>query len=74
MGLIIPEGLASGLPVVASSSMGASREMLVEGRQGWLAEPGDVESLERKLALALSLSADELRRDEPCCAGNSAWL
>jgi len=33
--------------------------MLVEGRQGWFAEPGDVESLERKLALALSLSADE---------------
>jgi len=58
-GLIIPEGLASGLPVVASSSMGASREMLVEGRQGWFAEPGDVDSLERKLALALSLSADE---------------
>jgi len=58
-GLIIPEGLASGLPVVASTSMGASREMLVEGRQGWFAEPGDVDSLERKLALALSLSADE---------------
>ena len=58
-GLIVPEALASGLPVVASSSMGASREMLVEGRQGWFAKPGDAESLEEKLSLALSLSADQ---------------
>ena len=58
-GLVIPEAFASGLPVVASSAMGASREMLVEGRQGWFVEPGDVSSLASKLSAALSLSADE---------------
>lgn len=58
-GLIVPEALAAGLPVVASSSMGSSREMLVEGRQGWFVPPGDVASLESKLSMALSLSASE---------------
>lgn len=58
-GLIVPEALASGRPVVASSSMGSSREMLVEGREGWLVTAGDVASLEAKLSHALSLSASE---------------
>ena len=58
-GLIVPEALAAGLPVVASSSMGSSREMLVEGQQGWFVSPGDVASLESKLSMALSLSAKE---------------
>ena len=58
-GLIVPEALASGMPVIASSSMGSSLEMLVEGQTGWFVEPGDTMSLESKLSAALSLPASE---------------
>jgi glycosyltransferase involved in cell wall biosynthesis len=44
-GLIVPEGLASGLPVIATDRMGAALEFVETGRNGWLVRAGDEEAL-----------------------------
>ena len=44
-GLVVPEGLASGLPVIATDRMGAALEFIETGRNGWLVRAGDEEAL-----------------------------
>ena len=44
-GLVVPEGLASGLPVIATDRMGAALEFVETGRNGWLISAGDEEAL-----------------------------
>ena len=44
-GLVVPEGLASGLPVIASDRMGAALEFVESGRNGWFIRAGDQEAL-----------------------------
>lgn len=44
-GLVVPEGLASGLPVIATDRMGAGLEFVQRGRNGWLIPAGDEEAL-----------------------------
>jgi glycosyltransferase involved in cell wall biosynthesis len=44
-GLVVPEGLASGLPVIATDRMGAALEFVRTGTNGWLIPGGDEESL-----------------------------
>lgn len=44
-GLVVPEGLASGLPVIATDQMGAALEFVRTGVNGWLIRAGDEEAL-----------------------------
>jgi glycosyltransferase involved in cell wall biosynthesis len=44
------EAMRFGLPVIASSAGGA-REVIEDGREGWLVRPGDADALARHLAL-----------------------
>ena len=44
-GLVVPEGLAAGLPVIATDRMGAALEFVRRGRSGWLVPAGDEETL-----------------------------
>ena len=44
-GLVVPEGLAAGLPVIGTDRMGAALEFLETGRNGWLIRAGDGEAL-----------------------------
>ena len=44
-GLVVPEGLASGLPVIATNRMGAALEFLETGRNGWLIRARDEEEI-----------------------------
>ena len=44
-GLVVPEGLASGLPVIATDRMGAALEFVRTGKNGWLIPAGDEEAL-----------------------------
>lgn len=55
-GMVVPEGLASGMPVIATEQMGAAREFIREGENGWLARAGDVNSLAQALEAALSMN------------------
>ncbi len=54
---VIVESLASGVPVVASR-VGGIPELVVDGVNGYLAEPGDVASLGNALNTALSRAWD----------------
>jgi glycosyltransferase involved in cell wall biosynthesis len=40
-GLVVPEGLASGLPVIGTDRMGAALEFIETGRNGWLIPAAD---------------------------------
>lgn len=51
---VILEAMAAGLPVVASDGSGAE-EALIDGRTGWLVEPGSAQALAAGLGLALGL-------------------
>jgi glycosyltransferase involved in cell wall biosynthesis len=48
-GLVVPEGLAAGLPVIATDRMGAALEFVRTGKNGWLIPAGDEEALLRAL-------------------------
>lgn len=59
-GLVVPEGLASGLPVIATNRMGAAIDLLVNGINGWITTAGSEQSLREALHAAASLSDQEL--------------
>jgi glycosyltransferase involved in cell wall biosynthesis len=44
-GLVVPEGLAAGLPVIATDRMGAALEFVRTGKNGWLIPAGDESAL-----------------------------
>lgn len=44
-GLVVPEGLAAGLPVIATDRMGAALEFVKTGKNGWLIPAGDEAAL-----------------------------
>ena len=44
-GLIVPEALAAGLPVIGTTRTGAAREFLRTGHKGWLIPAGNGEAL-----------------------------
>ena len=56
-GLVVPEGLAVGLPVIATDRMGAALEFVRRGKNGWLVPAGDEEAL---LAAMREAAMDEL--------------
>jgi glycosyltransferase involved in cell wall biosynthesis len=59
-GLVVPEGLAAGLPVIGTDRMGAALEFLETGRNGWLVRAGDRRALEAALREAAALPAERL--------------
>lgn len=63
-GLVVPEGLASGLPVIATDRMGAALEFLETGRNGWLIPAGDEDAIFNAMREAALLpSLNELGRE-----------
>src|SRR5215212_3488025 len=60
--LVVPEGLAAGLPVIATDRMGAALEFLETGRNGWLIPAGDEEAILTAMREAALLREDELNR------------
>jgi glycosyltransferase involved in cell wall biosynthesis len=50
---VVPEAMAAGLPVVATRVDGTP-EVVVDGENGFLAEPGDIEALADRVAQLLS--------------------
>lgn len=51
--LVVPEAMASGLPIVATNVRGLP-EIIEDGKNGFLAEPGNAEQLAEKISLILS--------------------
>ena len=61
-GLVVPEGLASGLPVIATDRMGAGLEFVRTGENGWLIPAGDEDAILGAMREAARLPAAELGR------------
>ena len=59
-GLVVPEGLASGLPVIATNRMGAALEFVQSGKNGWLVPAGDEDALFEAMREAVSLPTSRL--------------
>jgi glycosyltransferase involved in cell wall biosynthesis len=59
-GLIIPEGLAAGLPVIGTTHTGAARQFLRTGKNGWLIPPANTEALFQAMRDATSQGAAKL--------------
>jgi glycosyltransferase involved in cell wall biosynthesis len=61
-GLVVNEGMAAGLPVIATGSVGASRVLIDEGVTGWIVPPRDSASLATRLGAVASLPPSDLQR------------
>ncbi len=59
-GMIVPEGLAAGMPVIATDHMGAARDLVEPGRNGWLLPADSLEPLEQALHEAVTLEPQRL--------------
>ena len=59
-GLIVPEGLAAGMPVIATSAMGAARD-LVDVANGWICPPDDSAALAEAMAACAALDGPARR-------------
>jgi glycosyltransferase involved in cell wall biosynthesis len=59
-GLVVPEGLAAGLPVIATDQTGAARDLLRPNQNGWIVAAGSVDGLYKAMRQASSLPARAL--------------
>ena len=55
-GMVVPEGLAAGLPVIATGQTGATLDLIEPDRNGWLIPAGDEEALYQAMKKAVLLS------------------
>jgi glycosyltransferase involved in cell wall biosynthesis len=57
-GLVVPEGLASGLPIIATDRTGAAIDLITPGQNGWIIRADDEDALFHAMRDAAALSAD----------------
>ena len=58
-GLVINEAAAAGLPLVVSRTCGAAAELVVEGKNGYLVDPEDVEDIASRLGTIMTATEEE---------------
>ena len=51
-GLVVPEGLAAGLPTIATDRTGAALDLIKPRSNGWLVRAGDPDGLSRAMKQA----------------------
>lgn len=71
-GLIVPEGLAAGLPVIATDQMGAALELIRPGTNGWIVPAGDLPALSQAMATAADLPDSALSQMSAAAMGSVA--
>jgi glycosyltransferase involved in cell wall biosynthesis len=59
-GLVVPEGLAAGMPVISTDCTGAARE-LINCKNGWIVPAGNRDAFYDALKLAATLGAEQRR-------------
>lgn len=60
-GMIVPEGLASGLPVIATNRMGAAIDLIRPGMNGWTIPVGDEDALYRAMFEVATMDTSKWR-------------
>jgi glycosyltransferase involved in cell wall biosynthesis len=65
-GLVVPEGLAAGLPVIATDRMGAALEFIRTGVNGWLIPAGDETAILHAMREAALIANAELADRSNC--------
>lgn len=65
-GLVVPEGLAAGLPVIATERMGAALEFIQTGVNGWLIPANDETAILHAMREAAVLTKVELAERSRC--------
>jgi glycosyltransferase involved in cell wall biosynthesis len=58
-GLVVPEGLSAGLPVISTLQTGAAVEFIKPGHNGWLHRPGEGVGLYRAMRQAATLTDEQ---------------
>jgi len=53
-GLVVNEAMAAGLPVVVTRTVGSSTDLVDDGMNGYVVEPGDIAALTRALGLLVA--------------------
>jgi glycosyltransferase involved in cell wall biosynthesis len=73
-GMVVPEALASGLPVLVSDMVGA-KELVAEGRNGWIVPAGDSGALAERMLWCVRHPQEVHAMREPCrsSAAAAAW-
>ena len=69
-GMVVPEALAAGLPVLVSDRVGAA-ELVQEGKNGWVVPAGDAGALAERMLDAVR-NRDDLRRMRTACRQSAA--
>ena len=64
-GLAINEAMASGRPVIAGSKVGAARDLITAGVNGWIFESGDLDALVNVLGPLMQLDRTTLEQMGP---------
>jgi glycosyltransferase involved in cell wall biosynthesis len=59
-GLVVPEGLAAGLPVISTDRTGAAIDLISHHENGWLIRAGNLEALYQAMRQAVTLAPQEL--------------
>lgn len=59
-GLVVPEGLASGLPVISTNQTGAAVDFVRTGKNGWLIATDDEDAIHRAMTEAIKLEPSRL--------------
>ncbi len=59
-GMVVPEGLASGLPVITSNRTGAGIDLIRHEKNGWIIPAGDLLALESTLETIANLNTLQL--------------
>lgn len=65
-GMIVAEGLASGLPVISTDRMGAAVEIVKLGKNGWVIPADDVDALYRAMLEAATMGSIKWREMSEC--------
>lgn len=60
-GLVVPEGLAAGLPVIATDRMGAARDLIEPSVNGWQLPAASQDALNERLQAVAHLSQEKLK-------------
>ncbi|NNM86110.1 MAG: glycosyltransferase family 4 protein [Phycisphaerales bacterium] len=72
-GIVVPEAMGAGTPIIASDACGAALDYVEPGRTGWLFKNGDVADLARVLTIATYNPAGLVVMRPACRAKYEAW-